>query len=62
MPREQRIEYLMTFQNLLACLKWNNEGIEEECKRIIEKSGCNYLEDLSTCVAVNENTDMYTWK
>lgn len=46
-------KYLMTFQNLLARIpKWNNDIIEEECKRIIDKSGCNYLEDLITCVHI----------
>jgi len=43
----------MTFQNLLSRIpKWNNEIIEEERKRIIERSGCNYLEDLITCVHI----------
>lgn len=46
-------KYLMTFQNMLARIpKWNNIIIEEERKRIIEKSGCNYLEDLITCVHI----------
>jgi hypothetical protein len=46
-------KYLMTFQNLLSCIpKWNNVTIEKERKRIIEKSGCNYLEDLITCVHI----------
>ena len=46
-------KYLMTFQNLLARVpKWNNTIIEEERKRIIERSGCNYLEDLITCVHI----------
>jgi hypothetical protein len=46
-------KYLMTFQNLLARVpKWNNNIIEEERKRIIERSGCNYLEDLITCVHI----------
>ena len=46
-------KYLMTFQNLLARIpKWNSIIIEEEKKRIIEKSGCNYLEDLITCVHI----------
>jgi len=46
-------KYLMTFQNLLSRVpKWNNEIVEEERKRIIERSGCNYLEDLITCVHV----------
>jgi hypothetical protein len=44
-------KYLMTFQNLLTRIpKWNNTIIEDERQRIIERSGCNYLEDLITCV------------
>jgi hypothetical protein len=46
-------KYLMTFQNLLSRIpKWNEFIIEQERKRIIEKSGCNYLEDLITCVHI----------
>lgn len=46
-------KYLMTFQNLLARVpKWNSVIIEEERKRIIDRSGCNYLEDLITCVHI----------
>lgn len=46
-------KYLMTFQNLLSRVpKWNNTIIEEERKRIIERSGCNYLEDLISCVHI----------
>ena len=46
-------KYLMTFQNLLSRVpKWNSVIIEEEKKRIIERSGCNYLEDLITCVHI----------
>jgi hypothetical protein len=46
-------KYMMTFQNLLSRVpKWNNEIVEEERKRIIERSGCNYLEDLITCVHI----------
>lgn len=46
-------KYLMTFQNMLARIpKWNNNIIEEECKRIIETSGCTYLEDLVSCVHI----------
>lgn len=46
-------KYLMTFQNLLSCVpKWNNVTVEKERVRIIEKSGCNYLEDLITCVHI----------
>jgi hypothetical protein len=43
----------MTFQNLLSRIpKWNQVLIEDEVKRIIERSGCNYLEDLISCVHV----------
>jgi hypothetical protein len=46
-------KYLMTFQNLLSRIpKWNDVIIEQERKRIVEKSGCNYLEDLITCVHI----------
>ena len=46
-------KYLMTFQNLLCRVpKWNATIIDDERQRIIEKSGCNYLEDLITCVHV----------
>ncbi len=48
-------KYLMTFQNLLCRVpKWNTEIIEEERKRIVERSGCGYLEDLITCVHINQ--------
>jgi hypothetical protein len=50
---EETNKYLMTFQNLLSRVpKWNNTIIEEERKRIIERSGCNYLEDLISCVHI----------
>ena len=46
-------KYLMTFQNLLSRIpKWNNTIIEEEKIRIIERSGCDYLEDLISCVHI----------
>jgi len=46
-------KYLMTFQNLLTRVpKWNSLIVEEERKRIIEKSGCTYLEDLISCVHI----------
>ena len=46
-------KYLMTFQNLLSRIpKWNSVIVEEERKRIIERSGCHYLEDLITCVHI----------
>ena len=46
-------KYLMTFQNLISRIpKWNQQIVENEKKRICEKSGCNYLEDLVTCVHI----------
>jgi hypothetical protein len=46
-------KYLMTFQTFLSRVpKWNNAIIETERKRIIEASGCGYLEELITCVHV----------
>lgn len=43
----------MTFQNLLSRIpKWNETIIETEVKRIVEQSGCSYLEDLITCVHI----------
>ena len=46
-------KYLMTFQNLISRIpKWNDQIIETERKRICEKSGCSYLEDLVTCVHI----------
>jgi hypothetical protein len=44
---------LLTFQNLITRIpKWNPVIVEEERKRICEKSGCGYLEDLITCVHI----------
>ena len=46
-------KYLMTFQNFISRIpKWNSTIIETERKRICEKSGCNYLEELVTCVHI----------
>lgn len=50
---DEEEKYLMTFQNLLARVaKWNSSIIEEETKRIIKTSQCEYLEDLVTCVHI----------
>ena len=46
-------KYLMTFQNFISRIpKWNPNIIETERKRICDKSGCVYLEDLITCVHI----------
>jgi len=50
---EEEGKYLMTFQNILSRIpKWNEDIIKKETSRIIEKSGCSYLEDLLTCVHI----------
>lgn len=50
---DEEDKYLMTFQNFVARIpKWNNDIIDEEVKRIVEKSNCGYIEDLITCVHV----------
>jgi hypothetical protein len=47
-------KYLMTFQNILSRVpKWNNEIVLKETSRIVERSGCGYLEDLITCVHIS---------
>jgi hypothetical protein len=46
-------KYLMTFQNLIRRIpQWNPLIVEQEKKRIVEKSACSYLEDLITCVHI----------
>lgn len=46
-------KYLMTFQNFITRIpKWNATIIETERKRICDKTGCVYLEDLIMCVHI----------
>jgi len=46
-------KYLMTFQNFITRIpKWNATIIETEKKRIIDRSGCSYLEELVTCIHI----------
>jgi len=46
-------KYLLVFQNFLSRVpKWNPTIVETERKRVMEKSGCMYLEDLITCVHI----------
>ena len=50
---DENNKYLMTFQNLLSTIpQWNPTTIENEKKRIYDKSGCTYLDDLITCVHI----------
>ena len=52
---DEEEKYLMTFQNFLSRVpKWNPTIIEGETKRITDKSGCDYLEDLLTCVHITQ--------
>lgn len=49
----QNDKYLMTLQNFLSRVtKWNETIINNETQRIIESSGCSYLEDLISCVHI----------
>jgi hypothetical protein len=46
-------KYLMTFQNFLTRVpKWNQTIIDTEKNRIIETSGCTYIEELITAVHI----------
>lgn len=55
LKNEEENKYLMTFQNFLTRVpKWNPGIIENETKRIIQQSKCNYLEDLITCVHITQ--------
>jgi len=50
---DEHEKYLMTFQNFLGRIpKWNTAIVEEETKRITEKSNCGYLTDLISCVHI----------
>ena len=52
---DEKNKYLMTFQNFLSrVIRWNTTIINEETERIIKTSGCNYLEDLLTCVHITQ--------
>jgi hypothetical protein len=53
MDNDEAPKYLMTFQNFLMRVpKWNTAIIEQEATRIVEKSGCNHIEELITCVHI----------
>lgn len=50
---DEQDKYLMTFQNFLSRIpKWNSEILEKEVQQIKTDSGCDYLEDLITCVHI----------
>jgi hypothetical protein len=51
--KKEEKKYLMTFQIFLTRVpKWNAAIITAERQRIVDSSGCKYLEDLITCVHV----------
>ena len=55
LENDEKNKYLMTFQNFLSrVIRWNTTIINEETERIIKTSGCNYLEDLLTCVHITQ--------
>lgn len=50
---DEEDKYLMTFQNLITQIpKWANATVDDEVKRILETSGCGYINDLITCVHI----------
>lgn len=50
---DEQDKYLMTFQNFLSRIpKWNHDIVSKEVEQIKATSGCDYLEDLITCVHV----------
>ena len=52
---EESSKYLMTFQNFLTRIpRWNQQIIDEETKRIIQRSRCSFLEDILTCVHITQ--------
>lgn len=58
---DEEAKYLMTFQNLLNNIpKWSSQIVEGEKERIESTSGCNYLEDLLTCVHITHLKSLTT--
>ena len=50
---DEKGKYLMTFQNFISQIpKWSKAIVQKERDRIVEKSGCSYLEDLIACVHI----------
>ena len=55
LTNDEEEKYLMTFQNFLSRVtKWNQTIIDVETARVLNKSGCPYLEDLLTCVHITQ--------
>ena len=50
---DEHEKYLMTFQNFISRIpKWSETIIDNEHQRIIDKSNCDYLGDLLSCVHI----------
>lgn len=50
---DEKGKYLMTFQNFISQIpKWSKAIVQKERERIVDKSGCSYLEDLIACVHI----------
>jgi hypothetical protein len=53
MDAKQLDKYLLSFQQLLQFVpKWSISQVEEVRKHIVQKSGCNHLEELITCAHI----------
>ena len=52
---DEENKYLMTFQTFLSRVpKWNQQIVDDETKRIIRESKCEYLDDLLTGVHITQ--------
>lgn len=50
---DEHEKYLMTFQNFISRIpKWSETIVDNEHQRILDKSNCNYLGDLLSCVHI----------
>ena len=50
---DEHEKYLMTFQNFISRIpKWSETIIDNEHQRIMDKSNCDYLGDLLSCVHI----------
>ena len=55
MENDEENKYLMTFQTFLSRVhKWNQQIVDDETKRIIRESKCEYLDDLLTGVHITQ--------
>jgi hypothetical protein len=51
--QKEDAKYLLVFQNYVEKIpKWNQTTIDEESRRIVKRSKCDYLEELIACVHI----------